>query len=198
MRYALLRIALSVLPAAARAEGRLGYVTYGPMLHWNFSAYRFSDFSLGFECAYWNYARTWEEGFYYSGPMPDTDRPGLGIALGVDGGRNGFRLYAEPQLGWVLAGLSLGPVLEVSAPGASVRWGIQGSGWINALGRPGHAVSVRGRAAYPGPGPVREARKAGFRPRRSSPRSGLILRRRRTVAATHFGISRRRRPAGRR
>ena len=56
------------------------------------------------------------------------------MALGVDGGREGFRVYAEPQLGWVLAGLSLGPVLEVSSLGAPARWGIQGSGWINAVG----------------------------------------------------------------
>lgn len=134
MRGVFTLLVLLLLPAAARADGRLGYVTGGPMLHWNFSGYRFSSFSFGIESAYWNYARTWQEGFYFSGPVPDTDRPGYGLAFGWDVDSKDFRLYAEPQLGWVLAGLSLGPMLELPRAGGTPRLGIQGSGWANAVG----------------------------------------------------------------
>ncbi len=144
MRGIFALLVLLFLAAGARAEGRLGYVTAGPMLHWNFSGYRFSGFSFGLEVAYWNYAEAWQEGFYFSGPAPDPDAPGFGLALGCDGGAGGFRLYAEPQIGWVLAGLSLGPVLELPAPGSPPRWGLQGSAWANAVG----GVDLRYRYLY--------------------------------------------------
>jgi hypothetical protein len=134
MHIAFLLAALLLLPAAPRAEGRMGYLTAGPMFHWNFSGYRFSGFSFGFEVAYWNFARNWGDGHVFTGPMPDVDRPGFGLALGCDGDSRSFRLYAEPQIGWVLYGFSLGPVLELPEAGASPRWGIQGSGWANLVG----------------------------------------------------------------
>lgn len=131
---AALVLSILLLPSLSRAEGRLGYLTLGPTFHWNFSGYRFSAFSMGVELAYWNYARTWTKGFFEGDAIPDMDRPGYGLSVGCDGDWKGFRFYAEPQIGWVFAGFSLGPVLELSKAGGPAQWGIQGSGWANAVG----------------------------------------------------------------
>ncbi len=81
--------------------------------------------------AYWNYKKDMAESIYNS--IPDISTSGYGLALGFDTNLEEVRLYAEPQAGLVYTGLSLGPVLEVSRKGGPMRFGFQGSGWVNVL-----------------------------------------------------------------
>jgi hypothetical protein len=118
-----------LLPMAARAAPRLEYITIGPMLHFNFGGNAYQSFSWGLEAAYWNYPRGPEDGFLKNSP----DTPGWGAALGFEVDRNAFRFHLEPQVGWVLAGLSLGSVLEAPRGGGPTLLGLQGSAWMNAI-----------------------------------------------------------------
>lgn len=128
----LLLLSALILPLASQAAPRLGYITGGPMLHWNFSNNGFRSFSVAFEAAYWNFKKVGSEGELFHN-VPDFNEPGYGLSLGLEGDWEGIRLYAEPQLGVAYAGLSLGPVLELRGQGAPARLGIQGSGWVNAM-----------------------------------------------------------------
>jgi hypothetical protein len=121
-----------ILPLASVAAPRLEYLTYGVMLHWNFREYEFKAFSYGVEAAYWNYEKDKEETFW-NGVQPNLNKPGYGLDVGVELDFKNLRLYAEPQLGWVLAGVSAGPVLEFSKWEGKPRLGAQASGWLSFL-----------------------------------------------------------------
>jgi hypothetical protein len=124
------------LPSASHPGPRLGYFTSGPMLHWNFSDHEFKRFSYGLEMAYWSYAKSAEQRPFWTGdttPTASLKEPGYGLAVGFEFDREAARVYAEPQVGFVLAGASLGAVLEHSRAGGPARFGVQGSGWVNAL-----------------------------------------------------------------
>lgn len=127
-------VVASILLSAGtlRAETRLGYFMIGPVLHWNFSGNGFTAFSSGVEASWWTYERDLEGNGFFSN-MPKAESGGYGLDFGFEIDRKAVRMYAEPQLGWVLAGLSLGPVLELSREGGPVQVGFQGSGWLNAL-----------------------------------------------------------------
>ncbi|MEO7777522.1 MAG: hypothetical protein ABIY63_08325 [Fibrobacteria bacterium] len=117
-----------LLTSASQAASRLGYFTFGPMFHWNFSDHEFKRFSYGLEMAYWNFERDTDE-YFLDAIWPKV--PGYGLAVGFEFDREAARIYAEPQLGSVLAGASLGAVLEHSRAGGPARLGVQGSGWVN-------------------------------------------------------------------
>src|SRR5688500_3378546 len=127
----LLLSALLTLPAASMAA-RMEYLTIGPMIHWNFGDNRFIKASWGLEAAYWNFDR---DGFEKLGrnPIPGFGKRGYGLTLGLEKDRDAVRFYSEPQVGWVFAGMALGPVLEVDLHGGPAAWGIQGSFWVNPL-----------------------------------------------------------------
>lgn len=125
-------LALLFLPAALQAAPRLGYVTIGPMAHFNFGNNGYLSFSWGVEAAYWTYENSLQEGFFRNTP-PEDGTPGFSAALGFEVDRNAVRYYLEPQMGWVFTGISLGPVLEVPRDGGPVLLGLQADGWLNAL-----------------------------------------------------------------
>lgn len=120
-----------LLALAIPAAPRLGYLTLGPMVHFNFGENEFKAFSFGLEGAYWNYARGPSDGFLDN--VPDFETPGWGAALGFEVDGKALRFHLEPQIGWVYAGVSLGSVLEISRQDGSILPGFQGSGWVNAL-----------------------------------------------------------------
>lgn len=121
-----------LLPMASQAAPRLGFVTFGPMMHFNFGKNAYLSFSWGLEAAYWIYeAGVQEEGFIFD--PPEIEVPGWGAAVGFEVDRDAIRYYLEPQVGWVLAGFSLGSVLEVPREEGSAHWGLQGSGWLNSV-----------------------------------------------------------------
>jgi hypothetical protein len=121
-----------IFPLASVAAPRLEYITCGVMLHWNFSEYEFKAFSYGVEAAYWNYEKDTEENFWYAS-LPNLKKPGYGLDVGVELDFKNLRLYAEPQLGWALAGVSAGPVLEFSRWEGNPRLGAQASGWLSLV-----------------------------------------------------------------
>lgn len=80
----------------------------GPMFHYNFGEHE-DSFSFGLEGSYW----------------PDNLFP-----WGMDGGieydlRGRTRLYAEAEVGGIIAGGALGPCVEIG--GGRIRGGVQGS-----------------------------------------------------------------------
>src|SRR4051812_35401545 len=101
---------LLLLPLMAMSRPRMHYITFGPMFHFNFGNGPWT-FSGGFEMAYWNYplGSPLSDG---GKPVPDDGEPGYSIDAGIDLERTKTRIYCEPQIGEVIAGLSLGPVLE--------------------------------------------------------------------------------------
>ena len=119
-----------LLPLASVAAPRLEYLTYGVMLHWNFSEYEFKAFSYGVEAAYWNYEMEKSDGFW-SGVQPNLKEGGYGLDVGAELDFKNLRFYAEPQVGWVLAGVSAGPVLEFPRGDGKTRLGAQASGWLS-------------------------------------------------------------------
>lgn len=121
-----------LLPLASVAAPRIEYLTYGVMLHWNFSENEFKAFSYGLEAAYWNYEMENADGFW-EGVQPNMKEGGYGLDVGAELDFKNFRFYAEPQLGWVLAGVSAGPVLEFPKAGGNPRLGAQASGWLSML-----------------------------------------------------------------
>jgi hypothetical protein len=121
-----------ILPLASVAAPRLEYVTYGVMLHWNFSENEFKAFSYGVEASYWNFEKDNGES-YWEGVQPNLKKPGYGLDVGAELDFKNLRLYAEPQVGLVLAGVSAGPVLEIPKGGGNPRLGSQASGWVGML-----------------------------------------------------------------
>jgi hypothetical protein len=120
------------LPPAAMAAPRLGYITGGVMLHWNFSQDEFKAFSYGLEAAYWSYERDpAEDGWFRN--LPNLNKNGYGVDAGLDIDFKNIRVYVEPQVGRALTGLSCGPVLELPKKGGDAHWGLQGSYWVNML-----------------------------------------------------------------
>ena len=88
-------------------------LTIGPMLHINFGGAKRST-SFAIEAAWWN-----AKGLPYS----------VDFAMEFDHGK--LRLYSEGQVGIAVTGLSLGPVLELNFKESKIRFGMQGSCWIN-------------------------------------------------------------------
>jgi hypothetical protein len=87
--------------------------TIGPMMHVNFGRGK-PTVSLAIEAAYWNVR---------------------GVPHSVDFGiefdrRKTTRFYSELQTGIGVAGVSVGPVLQVGG-GDGARLGLQGTAWIN-------------------------------------------------------------------
>lgn len=87
--------------------------TVGPMLHLNFGRGK-PTVSFALEGAYWNVAN---------------------VPYSVDFGiefdrRKTTRFYSELQTGIGVAGVSVGPVLQVGG-GDGAKLGLQGTGWIN-------------------------------------------------------------------
>lgn len=122
---------LTLLPTSWAASP-LYYLSVGPMLHWNFNQAQFSAFSYGIEVAWWRFNQNprYRDAWFN---LPDFKLPGHGISFGIDIDKNAFRLYAEPEVGWAMAGASLGAVVEVSKENKPQKLGIQGSLWANSL-----------------------------------------------------------------
>jgi hypothetical protein len=85
----------------------------GPMLHINIGDQKVKA-SWGFEVAYWNFSR-----FPYS------------FDFCTEFEQKKIRLYSEIQTGIGIAGISLGPVLEIQTDIPAIRAGFQGSIWGN-------------------------------------------------------------------
>jgi hypothetical protein len=85
----------------------------GPMLHLNFGREK-PTVSFAMEVAYWNVTN-----FPHS------------VDFGIEfDRRKTTRFYSELQTGIGIAGISVGPVLQVGG-GDGAKLGIQGTGWIN-------------------------------------------------------------------
>lgn len=125
-------MAALLIPISTAARSHLEYITFGPMLHWNFGSDEFKSFSYGLEAAYWKYERDPQGGGFLRN-LPRLDKPGFGLAIGFDVDRKSFRYYLEPELGMVMAGVSCGPVLEMPHKGGPSRIGVQAEGWVNAI-----------------------------------------------------------------
>jgi hypothetical protein len=134
MRKTTVFLLAGLLPSALslRAAPPLHYLTVGPMLHWNIKDGAFDAFSFGIEASFWRYGqKPQERGGWYI--MPEFELPGYGVALGIDFDKHAARLYAEPQVGMILAGASLGGVAEMPWSGKPARLGLQGSLWVHYL-----------------------------------------------------------------
>jgi len=87
--------------------------TVGPMLHVNFGREK-PTVSVAIEAAYWNVTT-----FPYS------------VDFGIEfDRRKTTRFYSELQTGIGVAGISVGPVLQVGG-GDGAKLGLQGTAWIN-------------------------------------------------------------------
>ena len=87
--------------------------TIGPMLHINFGGER-TNVSYAIECAYWNLKH-----FFY------------GVDGGIEFGGKRIRIYSEMQTGFLLAGLSAGPLLEINTNEGTTHLGFQSTVWAN-------------------------------------------------------------------
>ncbi len=87
--------------------------TIGPMLHINFGKEK-NHFSFALEVAYWNIKN---------------------VPYSIDGGiefsKKRTRFYSEVQTGIGVAGVSLGPVLEINKVEHKVHFGYQTTFWLN-------------------------------------------------------------------
>ena len=87
--------------------------TIGPMLHYNFGGEK-NHFSWAIELAYWNVKN---------------------VPYSIDGGiefnKKRIRLYSEVQTGIGVAGLSVGPVLEINKAERKAHLGYQTTFWVN-------------------------------------------------------------------
>lgn len=134
MRLTSISIVTGLLISAPvlRAASPLDYLSIGPMIHFNIKDGEFNAFSFGIEASYWRFGQEpVESGAWFV--MPDFKLPGYGAALGVDFDKRAVRLYAEPQVGFILAGASLGGVAEIPWSGKAARLGFQGSLWVDYL-----------------------------------------------------------------
>ena len=112
---------ISVLDLWARNNS---YITFGPMAHFNFGNGKY-NFSSGFEISYWNLNIVDLQG------APGVESMnGFGFDFGLDFEKEKFRIYFEPQIGWGVGGISIGPVFEKSKNVEGSNFGIQGSGWL--------------------------------------------------------------------
>jgi hypothetical protein len=134
MRFATISLlaALSMSAPAPRAASPLHYLSVGPMLHWNIKDGEFDAFSFGIEASWWRFGQEPQEGGTWF-ITPDFKLPGYGVALGIDFDKHAVRLYAEPQVGMIIAGASLGGVAEMPWSGEPSRLGFQGSLWVHYL-----------------------------------------------------------------
>lgn len=124
-------LAALLVPTLAYCGPRLRYITAGPMLHWNFGNGP-SALSIGLEAAYWDYPPG--DQVFSDGPtVPGDGEIGYGVDLGVEWEKNKLRIYAEPQLGMAVAGVSMGPVLEWNKEIQAFDFGAQGSIWANPI-----------------------------------------------------------------
>ncbi len=89
--------------------------TIGPMVHYNFNNGK-NHFSYALECSFWNL-----EHFFYS------------IDGGIEFESKKIRIYSELQTGILVAGISLGPLLEINTNENKTHFGIQSSIWANYL-----------------------------------------------------------------
>ncbi|GEM_PF-4900826 len=123
------RIALLffLAPLGAHSEPRLGYISFGPMVHWN-SRNDDLEFSYGFEISYWNYAKDPGEDLFFAN-IPNFKKRGYGLDLGLDWGNGKRRIYSEAQLEWNGVGASMGPVVEKRSDEPGHVLGFQGSVW---------------------------------------------------------------------
>lgn len=113
-------LAWLLLPSLSFAVPDAGYLAFGPMFHRNIA--------WGGQGARWSFA--WEMSYW-----PRTGVVGYDAGLEFDT-RKTVRLYAEAEAGFrqdglALAGLAAGPALQIGPEG--IHWGLQGSGWANAL-----------------------------------------------------------------
>lgn len=126
-----LTLALLCLPALALGGSRLRYITAGPMLHWNFGEGK-SAFSVAVEAAYWDYPPG-QPLYDGSAELPGDGEIGFGLDAGVEWEGRLLRIYAEPQLGMLPAGISAGPVLEWNRTSDDLHIGAQASVWANPV-----------------------------------------------------------------
>jgi hypothetical protein len=87
--------------------------TMGPMLHVNFGGEKIRA-SWALEFAYWNF-----NSFPYS------------FDFAAEFERKKIRLYSEVQTGFLVAGISGGPVIEFQTAEKKVKLGLQTSVWAN-------------------------------------------------------------------
>ncbi|MBI5541011.1 MAG: hypothetical protein HY951_13180 [Bacteroidia bacterium] len=87
--------------------------TIGPMFHVNFGGEKIRG-SFALEVAYWNL-----EHFPYS------------FDGGIEFESKKIRFYSEIQTGILVAGLSVGPLLQINTNEGSAHFGIQTSVWAN-------------------------------------------------------------------
>lgn len=85
----------------------------GPMVHFNIGNKKMHP-SIGIELSYWNYNHI---PYSFNGA--------------IEFERNKIRLYCEGQTGIGIAGISLGPVLEIRRDESTVLLGLQRSIWVN-------------------------------------------------------------------
>ena len=76
------------------------YIMFGPTLNWKIGKSFFSNLSVGFEYS------QWEE--------LNEVLVGIDYAVEFNFSKNILRFYSEAQIGFGVAGLSAGPVLEIS------------------------------------------------------------------------------------
>lgn len=109
---------LALIAAMAPSPGRASSndaVMLGPMFHYNFAWGHEGFWSLGLEGSYWH------EPFFP-----------FGMDVGIEYDMRGrTRLYTEAEASFIFAGGALGPCLEFG--GGTIRVGLQGSAWANAL-----------------------------------------------------------------
>lgn len=87
--------------------------TIGPMLHINLGGEK-KRFSFAIEGSYWNLNH-----FFY------------GVDGGIEFEKNRIRIYSELQTGFGLAGIALGPLLEINTFQGKAHLGMQSSVWAN-------------------------------------------------------------------
>ncbi len=132
--------AILLLSFRAGAERRKEYVSFGPMLHWNFGAVT-KSLGLGIEATYWSFPPG-HRLFGGDTQIPDQGEPGFGIDLGVEWEQGKIRVYTESEFGMIPAGFAIGPVVECDDTALDLRFGGQGSVWVNI---PLLGADIRGR-----------------------------------------------------
>lgn len=135
MRFATIPLlaGLSISAPAPQAASPLHYLSVGPMFHWNFKEGGLDAFSFGIEASWWRFGQRPQERSTWFISLPDYKLPGYGVAFGIDFDKHAVRLYAEPQVGMIIAGASIGCVAELPTSRKPPRLGFQGSLWAHYL-----------------------------------------------------------------
>jgi hypothetical protein len=95
-------------------------VSVGPMFHWNFG--KIHSTSMGLEISYWKI-------FYGNSIFSEVP---FGLDLGIEYDfKKKTRLYSQFQVGYLVAGASLGPVYEFSEGKFNIGYG--GSIWAGCF-----------------------------------------------------------------